>query len=100
MPTYYSSTSIVRNSQFATGCTIEGKVHYSLISRGTHVYEDAEISHSLIFASNKIHSNAVVRYAILDKNVTVDAGVKIEGTKENPVVVSKGTHVTQDVIGG
>ena len=100
VPTYYSSTSIVRNSQFATGCTIEGKVDYSLISRGTHVYEDAEISHSLIFANNKIHSNAVVRYAILDKNVTVDAGVKIEGTKENPVVVSKGTHVTQNVIGG
>lgn len=100
VPTYYSETSDVKNSQFATGCTIEGKVAYSLISRGTRVYEEAEVSRSLVFANNKIHKHAVVRYAVLDKNVIVDPGVRIEGTAEKPVVVAKGTHVTADIIGG
>ncbi|MHC5268002.1 glucose-1-phosphate adenylyltransferase subunit GlgD [Enterococcus sp. LJL98] len=100
VPTYYTESSVVTESQFATGCTIEGQVEKSLISRGTHIYENAEVAHSLVFANNTIHSGAVIRYAILDKNVIVDPGIRIEGTAENPVVVAKGTHVVADRIGG
>ena len=43
---------------------------------------------------------ASVKYAILDKYVTVEPGVRIEGTPEKPVVIKKHEHVCADVIGG
>lgn len=100
VPTYYSQTSNVSNSQLATGCTIEGEVENSLISRGTHIYENAKVDHSIVFSSNVIHEGAKVSYAILDKNVIIDPNIRIEGTPENPVVVAKGEHVTRNIIGG
>ncbi len=100
VPTYYSESSVVNNSQFASGCMIDGHVEHSLIGRGTKIAEGAEIHDSLILPTNTIKANAVVRYAILDKDVVVEEGVRIEGTKENPVVVKKGSIVTEDVIGG
>lgn len=100
VPTYYSETSVVNNSQFATGCIIEGNVEDSIIGRGSDIAEGAKVSGSLIFPSNTIKANAEVSYAILDKNIVVEEGVKIVGTPEKPVVVKKGTHVTADIIGG
>ncbi|WP_232510103.1 hypothetical protein [Tetragenococcus halophilus] len=100
VPTYYSETSIVNNSQFATGCMIRGRVERSLLGRGTNIDEGAEVFDSLIFPSNVIKPSATVRCAILDKNVVIDEGVRIEGTPEKPLVVEKGTHVTEDIIGG
>jgi len=100
VPTYYSETSIVNNSQFATGCMIEGQIEDSIIGRGTDIAEGAKVTGSLIFPSNIIKSNAEVSYAILDKNIVVEEGVKIIGTPEKPIVVKKGTHVTADIIGG
>ncbi|WYJ76945.1 glucose-1-phosphate adenylyltransferase, GlgD subunit [Enterococcus sp. DIV2402] len=100
VPTYYSETSIVNNSQFATGCMIEGQIEDSIIGRGSDIAEGAKVTGSLIFPSNTIKSNAEVSYAILDKNIVVEEGVKIIGTPEKPIVVKKGTHVTADIIGG
>ena len=100
VPTYYSQTSNISNSQLATGCTIEGEVENSLISRGTHIYENAKVDHSIVFSSNVIHEGAKVSYAILDKNVIIDPNIRIEGTPENPVVVAKGEYVTRNIIGG
>lgn len=100
VPTYYSETSIVNNSQFATGCMIEGQIEDSIIGRGSNIAEGAKVTGSLIFPSNTIKSNAKISYAILDKNIVVEEGVQIIGTPEKPIVVKKGTHVTADIIGG
>lgn len=51
-------------------------------------------------ANANIKQGASVKYAILDKCVTVEPGVRIEGTPENPVVIKKHEHVCADVIGG
>ncbi len=40
-----------------------------------------------------IGEGAKVKYAILDKNVTVSAGAKICGTKKNPIYVKRGETV-------
>lgn len=100
VPTYYSASSQVTNSQFATGCTVNGTVDYSLVSRGTTIETQATVSHSLLFSNNQIGAGATIRYAILDKNVTVAPGIVIEGTEMRPVVVRKGTHVKENIIGG
>lgn len=99
VPTYYAPTSNVKNSQFATGCVIEGTVDHSLISRRSKVAEGALVKDSIIMAGAKIAPKASVKYAILDKNVIVDPGIRIRGTQKQPVVVTKGSHVSEDIIG-
>lgn len=98
VPTYYSDSSEVSNSQFATGCIVEGKVVGSSISRGTVIEKGTEIIDSIIMPSAKICAGAKIQNAILDKNIVVDPGVQIIGTKENPVVIEKYQHVTNDII--
>lgn len=98
--TYYSATSEVTNSQFATGCIVEGKAQGSLFSRSVVIKKDAAIEDSIIMASCLIKENAMIKYAILDKNVVVEAGVKIIGSVDHPVVIKKNTHVLSDVYGG
>lgn len=100
VPTYYAETSEVKNSHLASGCIVEGKANRSLIGRGSKIKQGALIEESLLFANNKIGENAEIKYAILDKNVVVESGVKIIGTKDQPVVIKKDTLVTADVYGG
>ncbi|WHA10269.1 glucose-1-phosphate adenylyltransferase subunit GlgD [Enterococcus montenegrensis] len=100
VPTYYAPTSQVENSQFATGSIIEGTVKNSLVSRHTLISEDATVEDSIIMANNKIGTGALVKYAILDKEVQVAPGVKIIGTKEEPLVIKKQSHVISDIYGG
>ncbi len=98
--TYYSPTSDVKNSQFATGCLVDGKAYGSLFSRSVVIEKDAEIENSIIMANCYIKENAFIRDAILDKNVVVEPGVKIIGSADKPVVIKKNTHVLNDVYGG
>ncbi|MCP0886316.1 glucose-1-phosphate adenylyltransferase subunit GlgD [Ligilactobacillus sp. WILCCON 0076] len=98
--TYFSATSEICLSQFATGCIIRGKIDHSLISRRSLVETGAIVKDSIIMGSANIGENAIIKYAILDKNVRVDPGVKIEGTTDKPVVIEKNKHITADVFGG
>lgn len=98
--TYYSENSEVKNSQFATGCIVDGKAHNSLFSRSVSIEKGAEIEDSIIMASCNIQEGAFVKHAILDKNVVVEPGVKIIGSADKPVVIKKNTHVISDVYGG
>ncbi|MGC6767503.1 glucose-1-phosphate adenylyltransferase subunit GlgD [Enterococcus sp. LJL51] len=100
VPTYYSPDSMVKNSQFATGCVVQGTVENSLVSRRTKIDVGAVVKHSLINASAKIASGAQIEYAILDKGVVVDSGVQIKGTPDKLAVIRKGAHVTENVVGG
>lgn len=96
-PTYYSSTSKVRNSQFASGSIVEGEVVRSVFSRNIHVHENSLVKDSLLFPRVVIGKGATVEYAILDKGVNVAEGVTIRGTTENPIVIQKGEQVTEDI---
>ena len=97
-PTYYSKTSHIKTSQFASGSIVEGTVERSVVSRRVHLHEGSEVRSSLLFPGVVIHENAIVEHAILDKGVEVAAGVTIRGTEEAPVVVKKGTIVTEDIV--
>jgi glucose-1-phosphate adenylyltransferase len=100
VPTYYSKESKVKNSQCATGCIIEGSLENCLVSRRAVIKKGAEIKRSIIMANATILEDVQIEYAILDKNVTIEAGVKISGTKEHPVIVQKNQVVTSDILGG
>lgn len=96
--TYFDEKSTVTNSQFASGSIIKGHVDHSIISRSCRVEEGAKVAHSVIFPKVKIGADAVIEYAIIDKNVTVPAGVTLKGTAEKPLVIAKGREITGDII--
>ena len=98
VPTYYSKDSEVINSQLATGCLVYGKVKQSIFSRGAVVRENAVVSDSIIMAKTEIKKDARVEYAIIDKNVIIEEGVRVIGTKDKPIVVEKNAHIMEDLI--
>lgn len=97
-PTYYAPTSQVRNSQFASGSIIEGTVESSIISRNNVIKKSAIVKDSLILPNVEVSEGAVIEYAIVDKNTVIKNDVIIRGTKENPLVVKKGSVVTENII--
>jgi glucose-1-phosphate adenylyltransferase len=97
VPTYFSENSWAHNSQLGSGCIVEGVVIDSLISRATYLESDTIVDKSLMFTNTVVKAGAQIKYAIIDKNVTVENGIHIEGTKNHPVVVKKGSHITEDI---
>jgi glucose-1-phosphate adenylyltransferase len=61
----------------SAGCILTGKVHNSVLSAGTLVAEGATVTDSVIMHNVRIGKGAVVRRAILDKNVVVPDGVQL-----------------------
>ena len=97
-PTYYAKTSNIKTSQFASGSIVEGRVENSVVSRRVYLHQGAEVRSSILFPGVVVRENAIVEHAILDKGVEVAAGVTIRGSLEAPVVVQKGTIVTEDIV--
>ncbi len=56
------------------------------------------MSHSVLFPRVKVGKGATVEYAIVDKGVEIAEGVTIRGTENNPVVIKKGSVVTEDIV--
>ncbi|AEB30400.1 glucose-1-phosphate adenylyltransferase beta subunit [Carnobacterium sp. 17-4] len=93
-PTYYSKEADISNSQFASDCVIDGTVEDSIIFRKVLIEKTAIVRNSLIMQGCKIAQNAELDYAILDKGVKIGPGVKLTGTKENPIVITKNSEIT------
>ena len=96
-PTYYAAGSKVVRSQFASGSIVRGSVENSVISRNNQIEEGSYIKDSIIFPRVKVGKNAVVEYAILDKGAEIAEDVTVRGTKDHPLVIAKGTKVTEDI---
>ena len=97
-PTYYAKTSNIKTSQFASGSIVEGRVENSVVSRRVYLHQGSEVRSSILFPGVVVRENAIVEHAILHKGVEVAAGVTIRGSLEAPVVVQKGTIVTEDIV--
>lgn len=97
-PTYYAKTSNIKTSQFASGSIVEGRVENSVVSRRVYLHQGSEVRSSILFPGVVVRENAIVEHAILDKGVEVAVGVTIRGSLEAPVVVQKGTIVTEDIV--
>jgi len=69
-----------------------------VISRNVDLSEGSSVSHSILFPRVKVAKGATVEYAIVDKGVEIAEGVTIRGTENNPVVIKKGSVVTEDIV--
>lgn len=90
-PARYSKTATVHNSMVANGGEIEGTVENSIISRGVKIGKGAVIKNCIIMQKSQIGENCVVENLIMDKEVKIEAGVKVSASPEAPEVIRKGT---------
>jgi glucose-1-phosphate adenylyltransferase len=74
----FTLNGVARDSIVSPGCVVAGgSIESSVVSPNVEVNEDATIEDSVILSHAVIGRNAVIRRAILDKNVYVPDGAKI-----------------------
>ena len=88
-PTYYSDTSIVKNSLIADGCVIEGTVENSILFRGVKVGRNTTVRNSILMQDTLLGEGAYLNCVISDKNVVVRDGVMLSGVESQPYYISK-----------
>jgi glucose-1-phosphate adenylyltransferase len=96
------------DSIVSSGCIISGgDVSFSVLSPNVWVEKWSRVEGSVIFPNCKIGRNALIKSAILDKNVIVDAGVQVGVDKAQDLarglvvqdgltVVPKNAHLKRD----
>ena len=93
VPTYYGESSAIENCLVADGCMLGGSVKNSILFRQVTVYPGANVENCVIMNDAVIGENSVLKYVILDKDVTVRPGAQLIGTPNNPIVVKRGDTV-------
>jgi glucose-1-phosphate adenylyltransferase len=74
----FTLDGVARDSIVSPGCVVSGgSIESSVLSPNIEVHEGARVEDSVILSHTVIGRNAVVRRAILDKNVKVPEGAKI-----------------------
>ncbi|WP_208560955.1 glucose-1-phosphate adenylyltransferase subunit GlgD [Marinilactibacillus kalidii] len=97
-PTFYGENAVIQNSQIANDCEIYGSVKNSLIFRKANISKEAKVENAIIMQDCYIEEGAYLNYVILDKHVYVKKGAQLEGTAENPIVISKNEIVSGDEV--
>lgn len=92
-PTYYGSSAVIENAQFANDCEVYGTVKNSIVFRKVKIAEGSHIENSIVMQDSSVEEGAVLKNVILDKHVYVKSGAKLEGTPDNPLVIAKNSVV-------
>ncbi|KLU60971.1 glycogen biosynthesis protein GlgD [Peptococcaceae bacterium CEB3] len=92
-PTKHGAHAKVANSLISSGCTIEGEVYNSILSRGVVVEPGAVLKNCVIMQKSSIAAGVLLEYVILDKFVKVHAGKVLKGSRNAPFVALKGSLV-------
>lgn len=93
VPTLFGEHGQAPNCLLADGSHIFGFAENSVIFREVDIEEAAEVRDSIVMQGSKIGAGAKVRYAILDKNVTIKPGTSLLGSPDHPVLISKGAVI-------
>ncbi len=76
-PQHLSATAQVQNSMITEGCSISGKVEYSVIFAGVTVEDGAEIIDSILMPGAVVRKGDKVHYAILAEDVEIGEGAHV-----------------------
>ena len=93
VPTYYSDSCVAENCLVADGCMLDGSVKNSILFRQVSVCAGASVENCVIMNDTVVGEDSILKYVILDKDVTVRPGAQLMGTPRNPIVVRRGDTV-------
>ena len=82
-PHFISADAVVLDSIVTEGCRIYGKVDFSVLFDSVVIEPGATVTDSIIMPGSVIKAGALVQYAIVARNVTVESGVTIGERPEN-----------------
>lgn len=88
-PSRYGLDSSVKNSLIAQGCVINGTVENSIISKGVYIGHGTVIRDCIIMQDSIIGDHAELTDIVVDKDVNVSRGSKLQGTKNYPMYIAK-----------
>ncbi|WP_033542620.1 glucose-1-phosphate adenylyltransferase family protein [Planococcus sp. CAU13] len=94
-PTKYMKGSDVKRSLVANGSLLKGQVTDSILSRAVSIGKNSKLEKCIIMQKCVIEEGCDLLYVIADKDVHIKAGSIIHGTKEKPVVIRKGSVVSE-----
>jgi glucose-1-phosphate adenylyltransferase len=92
-PVRYASGAVVTNSLVANGCVIEGTVENSILFRGVKIAKGAVVRNSILMQKCVIEGDTYLNHVILDKEVTVTQGNRLEGEETSPTVFTKRSRI-------
>lgn len=95
VPTRFGKNGKAPNCLIADGCKIDGYAERSVIFREVTIDEGAQVRDCIIMQGARIGSGAKLQYVILDKNVTIEPGVRLLGSPDHPQVISKNAHISK-----
>lgn len=93
VPTIYGEKCIITNSLVADGCKINGTVENCIVFRDVRIEKGAVVRNSILMQGTVIGEKCELTCVITDKNVTVENGKVLAGTKTMPFIVNKGKIV-------
>lgn len=93
VPARYGPHASAANSIVADGCIIDGTIEDCVLFRGVYVASGAKLSNCIVMQASQILENAEIRYAVLDKAVTVKRGRRLSGHEAFPLILRKGSIV-------
>ncbi len=82
-PHFVSDKASVENSMISEGCTIDGKIDYSVLFADVTVEEGAIVDSSIIMPGTVVKKGAVVQYAIVAENAVIESGAVVGEKPEN-----------------
>ena len=88
-PSRYGLDSHVKGSLIAQGCVINGTVENSIISKGVYIGYGAVIKDCIIMQDSVIGDDAELANIVIDKDVTVSRGAKLQGSPSYPMYIAK-----------
>lgn len=92
-PAKYNIGAKVKDTLVGSGGILNGLVEHSVLFRRVTTGENSTVKNSIVMEGSYIGNNCIVENAILDKEVVVSDGKHIIGTKDQLVIIKKGTVI-------
>jgi glucose-1-phosphate adenylyltransferase len=92
-PVLYGEKSDVSESLIANGCTIDGTVKHSVLSRNVIVEEGATVEDSIIFTNTIVRKGVHIKNAVVDKHCVFETKKNVGGTPTDPLYIPQGAII-------
>lgn len=92
-PAHICEHAIIKHSIIETGSVIHGNIERSILFHKVNVGEGSLIEDSIVFTNSRVGENVTLKFVVVDKDVTIDDGVTLTGTKTEPLYIPKKSHI-------